>query len=174
MQAGRLVRPEGEPADVERDLVPGRLNGLHPTKEGALFLSATNDRFWRALCRELDLGALASDPRYATVRGRAEHAAELVGAVRDRLATRSALDWEARLAPHLPCAAVRGIGAMFDHPQVRAAGLVSDAIHGGLGTYAALDAPWRFTTGPIPTPSGAPGLDEHGAELFASAGRRAG
>ena len=50
MQSARLVWAEGEPRDVCRDMRSGGLTGLHPTREGYLYLSANTPHFWRALC----------------------------------------------------------------------------------------------------------------------------
>src|SRR5882672_4078829 len=49
---------------------------------------------------------LARDPRCATMRSRAAHAAELVPELRAALALRSALEWEEIFGERVPCAAV--------------------------------------------------------------------
>jgi crotonobetainyl-CoA:carnitine CoA-transferase CaiB-like acyl-CoA transferase len=46
------------------------------------------------------------------------HAAELVPEVRAGLAARTALEWEEMFGERVPCAAVRPIEDMFNHPQV--------------------------------------------------------
>ena len=54
------------------------------------------------------------------MRSRAAHAAELVPELRAALAERSAREWEEIFGERVPCAAVRPIEEMFDHPQVLA------------------------------------------------------
>ena len=57
------------------------------------------------------------------------HAAELVPELRAALAARTALEWEEIFGERVPCAAVRPIEDMFDHPQVLAEDLVTTLDH---------------------------------------------
>lgn len=52
MQSARLVWADGEPREVGRDMRSGGITGLHPTREGYLYLSANTQHFWAALCRK--------------------------------------------------------------------------------------------------------------------------
>ena len=45
--------------------------------------------------------------------------------MRDALAAKTALEWEELFGERVPCAAVRPIEDMFDHPQVLAEDLVT-------------------------------------------------
>ena len=94
IQAGRFVWAESEGRDVARDSGTGGLTGIHPTKSGALYISVHSNHFFAALCELIGRPELASDPRCATMRSRAAHAAELVPEVRAALAARTALEWE--------------------------------------------------------------------------------
>jgi len=118
MQSARLVWAEGEGRDVARDLRSGGISGLHPTKSGSLYISANAPHFWKALCELSGLPELAADPRLDTMKKRAAHTNEIVQKIRAALATRTAVEWEARLGDRVPCAAARSVEDMFDHPQV--------------------------------------------------------
>ena len=72
MQSARMIWAEGEALDIWRDMRSGGITGLHPTREGYLYLSANTPHFWKALCEKTGLAELADDPRYDTVRKRAE------------------------------------------------------------------------------------------------------
>ena len=122
MQAGRMVWASGEGRDVKRDLRPGRLAGIHPTREGWLYLQAQTSKFWTVLCELTGLAHLASDPRYDDMTKRKAHEDALVRELRAALATRTAIEWEALFGDRVPCAAVRAVEDMFDHPQVLAQG----------------------------------------------------
>ncbi len=167
MQAGRMVWAAGEGRDVPRDLRSGRLAGIHPTKEGWLYLQAQTPKFWRALCELTGLEALAADPRFATMTQRKQHEDEIVAHLHAALSQRTALEWEALFGDHVPCAAVRTVGEMFEHPQVQALGLVTTHEHPTLGQYRALAGSVRI--GPQ-EPSGAgrraPQQGEHTDELL--------
>ena len=88
----------------------------HPTREGWLYISVHSNHFFAALCELIGRPELGRDPRCATMRSRAEHTAELVSEVRSALAARTAHEWEELFGERVPCAAVRPIEDMFDHP----------------------------------------------------------
>jgi len=170
MQSARLVWAEGEPRDVGRDMRSGGITGLHPTGDGHLYLSANTPHFWRALCEKVGLPELAADERYDSVRKRARHADEIVPRLRAALAARSALDWEAWFGEEVPCAAARAVEDMFDHPQVRAEGLVADFDHPTLGSYRGFTRPVAFGRTPGPAPFAAPTLGQHTRAVLAARG----
>ncbi|MEK8050973.1 CoA transferase [Ideonella sp. DXS22W] len=162
MQSARLVWADGEPRDVSRDMRSGGITGLHPTKAGHLYLSANTPHFWRALCEHTGLMALHDNPRYDSVRKRAEHRDEIVPQLRAALQARSALEWETVFGESVPCAASRGVADMFDHPQVLAEEMVATLPHPTLGQYRGFAQPWVFSRTPGPAPFAAPTLDQHG------------
>jgi len=161
MQSARMVWAEGEPKDVGRDMRSGGITGLHPTREGHLYISANTPHFWQALCAKVGLPELAADERYDSVRKRAQHAAEIVPRLRAALAERSALEWEERFGEDVPCAAARTVEDMFDNPQVLAEDMVAQFSHPTLGTYRGFTRPVRFGRTPGPEPFAAPTLGQH-------------
>ena len=77
MQSARLIWAEGEPREVGRDMRSGGVTGIHPTRDGYLYISANTPHFWRSLCEKTGLHDLL-DERYDTVRKRAQHAGKIV------------------------------------------------------------------------------------------------
>jgi len=169
MQSARMVWAEDEGRDVWRDMRSGGVTGLHPTREGTLYLSANTPHFWAALCELVGLPDLAADARFDSVRKRAALAHELVPLLRRALATRSALEWEERFGERVPCAAVRTIEDMFEHPQPLAEGMVHTFDHPLVGRYRGLSGAHRFDDG-APAPHSAPTFGQHSAEVLAAAG----
>ena len=170
MQAIRLVWADREGRDVARDVRSGGITGLHPTKHGSLYLSANTPHFWKALCELTGLTELAGDPRFDTVRKRAEHAVLLVPRLRAALQARTAVEWEALRGERVPCAAARPVEDMFDHPQVAAEGMLASFEHPGVGRYRGMAHPVRFGDGPPPAPFTAPQLGQHSREILAGLG----
>jgi formyl-CoA transferase len=170
MQATRLVWAEREGRDVARDMRSGGVTGLHPTRRGSLYLSANTPHFWAALCELIGRPDLAKDPRYDTVRKRAQHAAELVPQLRAALQARTAVEWEALFGERVPCAAARPVEDMFDHPQVLAEEILASFEHAGVGRYRAMAHPVRFAGGTPPAPFAAPDRGQHSREILASLG----
>jgi len=171
MQSARMVWAEGEPRDVGRDMRSGGITGIHPTKEGHLYISANTPHFWQALCQKVGLPELAEDERYDSVRKRALHVDEIVPKLRTALAARSALEWEALFGEAVPCAAARTVEDMFDHEQVLAEDMVATFAHPTLGSYRGFTRPIKFDRTPGPLPFAAPTLGQHTAIVMASQDR---
>ncbi|MFH0133773.1 CaiB/BaiF CoA transferase family protein [Variovorax sp. VaC1] len=161
MQSARMVWAEGEPKDVGRDMRSGGITGLHPTREGYIYISANTPHFWQALCAKVGLPELAADERYDSVRKRAQHFAEIVPKLRTALATRTALEWEALFGEDVPCSAARTVEDMFDNEQVLAEDMVATFAHPTLGTYRGFTRPVQFGRTPGPEPFAAPTLGQH-------------
>ncbi|MEL1262888.1 CoA transferase [Pseudoxanthomonas putridarboris] len=160
MQSARMIWAEGEALDIGRDMRSGGVTGIHPAREGHLYISANTPRFWKALCRLTGLDALADDPRYDTVRKRAEHAAEIVPRLHEALQRHTALEWEQRFGEEVPCAAARRVEDMFEHPQVLAEDMVAEFSHPLVGSYRGVTRPIAFGRTPGPAPFAAPVFDQ--------------
>src|SRR5688572_2665877 len=135
MQSARLIWADGEPLDIGRDMRSGGVTGIHPAREGHLYVSANTPRFWKALCEKTGLTDLLADERLDSVRKRALHAAEVVPRLHRALAAHTALEWEALLGDDVPCAAARKVEDMFDHPQVLAEQMIGTIVHSAIGLY---------------------------------------
>jgi crotonobetainyl-CoA:carnitine CoA-transferase CaiB-like acyl-CoA transferase len=161
MQSARLVWVDGEPRDIGRDFRSGGITGLHPTREGYLYLSANTTRFWSTLCEKVGLPELASNERYDTVRKRAQHADEIVPKLHAALHARTALEWEAYLGDDVPCAAARAVEDVFDNAQVLAEDMVGTLDHALVGRYRGLTRAIKFDRTPGPPPFAAPTFGQH-------------
>ena len=169
MQSARLVWAEGEGKEVGRDMRSGGITGIHPTREGWLYISANTPHFWCALCEKIGLPEMAQDERYDSVRKRNQHQAEIVPRLHQALQARSALEWEALFGEEVPCAAARSVEDMFDFPQVRAEDLLAVYEHPVVGRYRGFKNPIRFGRTPGPAPFAAPTLGQHNPGLLAKA-----
>lgn len=170
MQSARMVWADGEPREVGRDMRSGGITGIHPTREGWIYISANTPHFWQALCEKTGLRELLGE-RYDSVRKRAQHQAEIVPRLHAALARRTALEWEAVFGEEVPCAAARGVEDMFDFPQVLAEDMVTGFDHPVVGHYRGFTRGWHFGRTPGPVPFAAPVLDQHGDEVRAEADR---
>jgi crotonobetainyl-CoA:carnitine CoA-transferase CaiB-like acyl-CoA transferase len=146
------------------------LTGIHPTKAGALYISVHSNHFFSALCELIGRPELAGDPRCATMRSRAAYAADLVPEVRAALGAKTALEWEEIFGERVPCAAVRTIEDMFDHPQILAEDLVTTLDHPVVGSYRTMTKPIKFSDTPGPAAVAAPTFGQHSAEVLAAHG----
>ena len=170
MQSARLVWAEGESRDVGRDMRSGGVTGIHPTRDGHIYLSANTNHFWQALCERVGLAALAADQKYDTLKKRAAHADEILPQLHVALRARTALEWEKIFGEDVPCAAVRSIGDMFDHPQVQANEIITTLHHPVVGSYQGFTKPIKFSDSPGPASFAAPTLGQHSAQVLADHG----
>jgi formyl-CoA transferase len=170
MQSARFIWADGEPREAIREFGSGGITGLHPTREGSIYISANTPHFWETLCRLVDLPELAVDPRYDTIRKRAWHAEELVPRLRTALMRRTALEWEELFGDEVPCATARTIEDMFEHPQVLAEGMVTDFVHPSVGRYRGLQEPVRFGAARCARPFAAPTLGQHTEQVLGELG----
>lgn len=163
MQSARMIWAEGESLDIGRDMRSGGVTGIHPAREGHLYISANTPRFWKALCDKTGLRMLEENPRYDSVRKRADHASEIVPHLHSALMRHTALEWEAIFGDEVPCAAALKVEDMFDHPQVLAEEMVGDIEHPVIGRYRGITRPIKFGRTPGPDPFAAPVFQEPGA-----------
>lgn len=169
LQAGRLVWASGEPLEIERDLRLGRVTGIHPTKEGYIYIQAQTDSFWHALCEILGLTSLADDERFNDMRKRKAEEAVLMPLIRDALMKKSAEDWSKLFGDRVPCAVVQSLEEMFLHPQVMAQQIIKTFPHADLGTYQGVCEPIRFSDPDIRVEDkGAPTLGQHTKEVLST------
>lgn len=169
LQAGRLVWASGEPLEIERDLRLGRVTGIHPTKDGYIYIQAQTDSFWHALCEILGLTSLADDERFNDMRKRKAEEAVLMPLIRDALMKKSAEDWSKLFGDRVPCAVVQSLEEMFLHPQVMAQQIIKTFPHADLGTYQGVCEPIRFSDPDIRLEDkGAPTLGQHTKEVLST------
>jgi crotonobetainyl-CoA:carnitine CoA-transferase CaiB-like acyl-CoA transferase/citrate lyase beta subunit len=170
MQSARLIKAEGEPLNIGRDMRSGGITGIHPAREGYLYLSANTPHFWTTLCERIGLPELAADERYDSVRKRAEHADVLIPKLRAALATRTAREWETVFGSDVPCSAARQLEDMFDHPQVRAENMMAAMHHPAVGSYEGFTEVVKFGNAPAPAPFAAPALGQHSDQILEANG----
>ena len=172
MQSARLVWAEGEPKDISRDMRSGGITGIHPTREGYLYISANTPHFWKALCEKTGLAELANNERYDSVKKRAQHAAEIVPRLHEVLKSRTAVEWETLFGEDVPCSAARNVADMFDHPQVQAEDMIADFSHAVVGRYRGFTRPIKFGRTPGPAPFAAPTLGQHSEDIRKALAKR--
>lgn len=161
MQSARMVWADNEPREIGREMRAGGVTGIHPTRDGYLYLSANTPHFWRALCDKIGLPELADTEKYDTVRKRSQHAEEIIPQLRTALQARSALEWEALFGDEVPCASARRLEDMFDEPQVTSERMVTEFEHTRVGRYRGFARAIKFGRTPGPDPFAAPALGEH-------------
>jgi crotonobetainyl-CoA:carnitine CoA-transferase CaiB-like acyl-CoA transferase len=137
--------------------------------EGEVFLVASTERQFDALCRVLRRPDLAGDARFATVSARIAHRGELLKILDEILLTRTAADWISELEDaDVPVSPVNALPEVFANPQIRHRGMRTTVEHGRAGGIDILRNPIRLSRTPIDCYDAPPDLGGDTADVLAS------
>jgi crotonobetainyl-CoA:carnitine CoA-transferase CaiB-like acyl-CoA transferase len=104
------------------------------TADGWIAVAAYAERLARRFCQAIGLPDLLDDPRFADRADRVAREDELVALIAPRLLAETTAHWDEALgAAGVPAGPVRERDELFDDPQVRALGLLEDAVDEELG-----------------------------------------
>ena len=156
--------------------VPGRMGNAHQAivpyqvfraADAFLIVAVGNDGQFARFCEVAGLDALPADPRFAGNPGRVAHREELVAIIAERLATRPAAEWLARLeAAQVPCGPINDLAQVFDDPQVIHRGMVATLPHPVAGEVRVVANPIRFSATPARSERAPPLLGQHTREVL--------
>jgi crotonobetainyl-CoA:carnitine CoA-transferase CaiB-like acyl-CoA transferase len=153
----------------------GALYRLYETQAGWLFVVASNDREWRALCRGLGADWLADDPRFATPAGRADHDHELAAVLEPLFKERTAAEWFDLLdRAGAPCEiSEEGYGqgyGFFDDPDAAANGWVARYQHHSMGLIEQFGSLFSLSETPATISGPPPVRGEHSRQVLLELG----
>ena len=145
---------------------------LYQAEDGEwLFLACGNQAFWVKLCKALDLGALADDPRFASWRLRVENGYALAPLLEARFRKRPRAEWLETLAAHdVPCAPVQSLQQFLWGPAVGRPSLLRQYRHPEVGPLALMGPPLVFSETPASDPGAPPTLGQHTDAVLADVG----
>lgn len=113
-------------------------------------ISVEHDEQWQALGRALGNPEWASDPRFATNDGRAEHFREIDAKLSAHTAGVDDYELMNHLQAHgVPCAPVLEASRVFDDPHLRARHFFRSQTLAGAGTHEYMGPMWQFEETPI-------------------------
>lgn len=116
--------------------------------DGALImLGACTQRQFETLCRLIGRADLLDDPRFADVRRQDPHRAALAAILAEEMRRRTAAEWEALLAEHIPAARVRPLAEAIRDSDATGRGVIARVPWpGASGEVAIPVAAWRADT----------------------------
>jgi formyl-CoA transferase len=137
LASGNVPRPAGNGLPY---IVPYQ---AFQTATEEIMIAVNNERMWTSFCQALEAEYLLEDARFRTNPLRVQHRAVLIPLVQDRLLTRTAVDWLARLqAAGIPCGPINTMDQVAAEPQVRVRNMVRTVQH-PLGTVQLPGIPWK-------------------------------
>jgi crotonobetainyl-CoA:carnitine CoA-transferase CaiB-like acyl-CoA transferase len=136
--------------------------GVFRTSDGSIAISAFNEKFWRFLCRALDLDELIEDSRFNSIEKRFNNRDELRPLLEERISGRST-DQLLKILEQgdVPCGPVNTYDAVFSDPQVKKNALIKDWEHPALKSVKAVGSPLCFSKSPVAEHSGPPLIGQH-------------
>jgi crotonobetainyl-CoA:carnitine CoA-transferase CaiB-like acyl-CoA transferase len=164
-EGGRRPRREG---NRNPNLAPAE---AFATKDGLINIVLMNPDQWERFCATLGDEALARDPRFATNDARLANREEFRARVERALAGAPTAEWLARFEKaSIACGPIYELDEVFEDPQVRHLGLVTEVDQPECGRVRMLGFPFRSSAHVFAVRRPAPRLGEHTAEILAELG----
>jgi crotonobetainyl-CoA:carnitine CoA-transferase CaiB-like acyl-CoA transferase len=137
------------------------------TADRPIVVAVGSDAIWRRFCVALDLPQFLTDETLRDNAGRRAHRERLRAAVQEKLALRSAAEWEELLgAAGVPCSLVLSLSEVIADPHVKARESVVPTDDG----LFVVRSPLRLSSMPNPRNQPAPRLGEHTMAVLADIG----
>lgn len=127
--------------------------------------------YWPKFCAMVERGDWASDSRYQTLLGLAEHGSALIPEVERLFASEDLAFWRAKLdAAGLIWEPVAELPEVIEDPALRERGAFSVIVHERAGAMEIVSAPFEIRDADIQVRGPAPDAGEHTREVFIEAG----
>ena len=141
---------------------------VYKTKDKYVFIGASTERSWVALCETLELEYLRDDSRFSTMENRIDKRSELNELIEEALKKFSADEILAKLRKvGVPCSPVMNLAEILEDPHIKERGLLAKLNHSEYGSIIQTRTP-IFRSGKMSEiRSGAPLLGQHTLEVLA-------
>ena len=149
---------------------PKPLGSAHPrnapyqafeARDRFFVIAAGNDKLWAAVCDIVGKRELAADPRFLSVRNRAQNQTELAEILEKTFRTRDAAEWLAEFErAGVPSSLINTYSEAVADPQVQASDWVRDLTLPGGSVTRTFASPLGFDGKRAPIRKGPPRLDE--------------
>ena len=141
--------------------------GVYPVKDGFIAIHTGTDQHWINILEAADRLDLRDEPRFQTMHGRAQHAAEidiLVEAWSSRL-TKTEIAEQARRF-RIPCAPVREVDEVMNDAHMHERGMLEWVDHPDLGRVVLPRTPIRLHGADVAETKPSPRVGQHNDEVY--------
>ncbi len=139
------------------------------TLDGFVAVASPKEKFFRSLVEGMDLGEIASDPRFVDFEARGRYRSELLQILGARFAERTTGDWLERLRGRVPIAPVRSLEEALDMDELRGRSMLAEYDHPAFGAVRSVGLP--LTMGGFePTYAAGPSLGADGDAILGDLG----
>jgi crotonobetainyl-CoA:carnitine CoA-transferase CaiB-like acyl-CoA transferase len=134
-------------------------------------IGAPNNMLFQKFMQAIGLGEYNADPRFAAYASRKINETPLLALVEPAIRKMTADELEtALMEAGVPCARVNNFHEVFEHPQIKARGVVQEVEHPRLGAMKVTRNPVLLDHGGPDIARPAPMLGEHSQEILAELG----
>lgn len=169
--AANLLIGGQQPVLMGNDNFTAAPSGTFRTRDGWVNIAANKQEQWEALCDELGLADLKTDPRFEKRDIRKRNRRELTPILEERLTQCPTAVWVERLnARDVPTGAILGLGEALRQAQIRHRGTLREVPVEGIGSIPLFGLSARFEKTPGEITGPPPRLSAHTEEVLAEAG----
>lgn len=167
---GKTFEPPLGPMGYKRTLNKERRP--YKTKDGMICTIIYTDKHWKSFMDLIGQGdAFRSDPRFATISTRTDHAHELYAWVSEAMTERTSADWvQALLAADIPVTPLHDLESLFADEHLEAVGYLPVVDHPTEGRVRDIRVPSTWSESQPDVRRHAPQLGEHSIEVLREAG----
>lgn len=140
---------------------------VYRAKDKYVFIGASTERFWKTLCKILNIEHLLDDPRFSTIADRIENRLELNELIENALSDLTADEVVEKLrTAGVPGSPVLDLSEILQDPHIKERGLLAELMHPEYGPITQTRTP-IVRSGKMPEiHCGAPRLGEHTREVL--------
>jgi crotonobetainyl-CoA:carnitine CoA-transferase CaiB-like acyl-CoA transferase len=145
--------------------------GVFPTADGDMIIGASGQEQYKKFCDVVNAPEMLTDPRFATVEGRAQNLTEFVAAVARLTRQRPTAAWvELFNSAGIASGPINTIDQVFADPQVQHHGIVRPVPHPRLGELNLLGSPITLSDSSSVIDRPSPDRGEHTDEVLQALG----
>ena len=160
-----------EPVPMGNDNFTAAPSGTFKTRDGHINIAANKQEQWEALCDELGIPELKTDPRFEKRDIRKKNRKELTPLIEAGLARRSTAEWVELLNAHdIPSGAILSLGEAMKQAQLEHRGVLQDVEIPGIGVLKLFGLTALFEKSPGAISSPPPRLGAHTEEILSGVG----
>lgn len=149
----------------------GVLWNTFPAADGHFAMAGVREDLWPAFCDLIAAPQLATDQRFSTYEGRAEHRGPLLECLDAVFSREPIAHWTAALASlDIACGPVRNYAEVACDEQVRANGYITEVDDNAGGSLPVVNTPIGMSATPVSPAGPAPELGQHTEFVLLEAG----
>ena len=169
--ASNLLIGHQEPVPMGNHNFNNAPSGTFRTQDCSMNIAANEPAQWEALCTELGLRDLLTDPRFVDRPSRREHREELTALLEAKLMQAPTATWVPRLnAAGVPSGSIFGLERALRQRQIAHRGLLQKTDAPGVGEIEVFGLSPVFGEGAGQVTSPPPTLGQHNAEIYGRLG----